>query len=321
VSPSGRLAMLDRYGYVHLATPNTVGGYTLQADQGPLYIGPGRPLGSHFVTEDTLLVCDSLKGLIEVNLTSRTLRTLTNAVGGAPLHYANDLDVTSDRKVVYFSSSTRGPVALDAALGYYDTLRSFLLNLYSADATGRLLRYSYETGTTELVMDELFYANGVALGPNEDFVAVVESSGLRVLRKWLKGPKAGTVDVLIGDLPGFPDGISRSSDGNFWLCLVAPITPIVKVLQPAAMRLLLAHLSVTLGLSKVLAKPLGCVLKVSPSGEILAAYVDPTGQRISTVSAATEHEGHLFLGNLNGDFITVVRLQTAADSGAATSAK
>jgi len=31
----------------------------------------------------------------------------------------------------------------------------------------------------------------VALGPNEDFVAVVESSGLRVLRKWLKGPDRG----------------------------------------------------------------------------------------------------------------------------------
>lgn len=44
--------------------------------------------------------------------------------------------------------------------------------------------------------------------------------GLRVLRKWLKGPRQGETDVFIDALPGFPDGISRSADGNFWLCIV-----------------------------------------------------------------------------------------------------
>jgi sugar lactone lactonase YvrE len=35
------------------------------------------------------------------------------------------------------------------------------------------------------------YANGVALAPDESFVAVVETCSMRVRRRWLKGPKVG----------------------------------------------------------------------------------------------------------------------------------
>lgn len=48
------------------------------------------------------------------------------------------------------------------------------------------------------------YANGVALSPDESFVAVAETSQFRVMRFWLKGPKAGQTDVLLDATPGFP---------------------------------------------------------------------------------------------------------------------
>ena len=44
--------------------------------------------------------------------------------------------------------------------------------------------------------------------------------------------QAGTTELLISGLPGFPDGISRSSDGNFWLSLVLPNVPIAHKLLP-----------------------------------------------------------------------------------------
>jgi hypothetical protein len=39
-------------------------------------------------------------------------------------------------------------------------------------------------------------------------------------RYWLKGPKAGSYDVFYDKLPGPPDGISRSTDGqNYWITI------------------------------------------------------------------------------------------------------
>ena len=38
----------------------------------------------------------------------------------------------------------------------------------------------------------LHFANGVALGPDEDSVLVVETSSVKITRHWLKGPKVHT---------------------------------------------------------------------------------------------------------------------------------
>lgn len=46
--------------------------------------------------------------------------------------------------------------------------------------------------------------------------------------------QAGTLDTLIDRLPGWPDNINRSPDGNFWLALVLPDVPLVTPLLPLA---------------------------------------------------------------------------------------
>ena len=40
----------------------------------------------------------------------------------------------------------------------------------------------------------------------------------------------GQTEVLISSLPGFPDGISLSEDGNFWIAMVAPNQAFVHIL-------------------------------------------------------------------------------------------
>lgn len=57
-------------------------------------------------------------------------------------------------------------------------------------ATGRLLVYAPATGEATVLAGGLWYANGVAVAPDESFVAVVETCSMRVRRYWLKGEKA-----------------------------------------------------------------------------------------------------------------------------------
>jgi len=323
IAPDGLLLMLDKYGYLHTARSGprnglwspkprpiatTTSAQEFKLTEAVAYIGPGRPLGYHVVDNGrALLVCDSLKGLLHVDLTTYQVSVLSNAVGTSLLNYVNDVDIASDG-MVYFSSSTAGIVSHNARVGFYDTMRSYLFNLMRGDASGRLLRYDPTTHVTSELASGLFFANGVALSAAEDFVAVVETSQNRVMRHWLRGPKAGELEVLIEKLPGSPDGITRSSDGHFWLSLVAPLSPLPHLVggTPLWVRTLISH--VILSALPYVAEKWGCVVKVSAEGAVLEVLMDPSGEVVSTVSAVSEHAGRLYLGNLAGDSVAVVDL-------------
>ena len=315
VTTDGTLIMLDKFGYVHKAKKDK-NKFKLLDDDPPMYIGPGRPLGFHVVENGTaLLVCDSLKGLIKVDLSSGDMTILANHVQGddnknSLISYANDLDVTSDG-TIYFSSSTENVVIWDEKYRHYDTMRSYLLNMASGDKTGRLLAYDPKTKRTSVVLDDVWYANGVTLAHDEQSILVVETTGFRVIRYWLQGPKQGQSETLIERLPGFPDGITKSADGeNYWLALVSPVSPLIKTLSwKDTLRYAISHLLVTESITKRVVKKWGCVIKLSPEGKVLRTLMDPKGTKLSTISAVTEHAGQLFLGNLKGNFVSVVNLK------------
>lgn len=334
VGPDGTLWLLDRYGHVRLAspTPGAPGGFALHPQ--PLaYVGPGRPLGFHHDAAGNLVICDS-KGLMLLERTDAAaekggsgsdprsgrwrLRCLANWADGRPVNYANDLDIAADGRI-FFTDSSVIPPALNAATPrpWYDTMRSYMLTMLHGAPTGRLLAHNPADGSTRQLADGLWFANGCALAPDESFVAVVETCSMRVRRHWLTGPKAGTLDTLIDRLPGWPDNINRSADGNFWLALVLPDVPLAhKILPHPRLRGLYASLPEWI----LPRKPQwGCVVKVSPSGEVLQVLMDPTGERVSHVSCATEHSGRLFLGNLAKDYVSVLDLPDAGN-GQATAA-
>ena len=42
--------------------------------------------------------------------------------------------------------------------------------------------------------------------------------------------QTGSLEILLDNLPGFPDGVSRASDGNFWVAInSAPVPKVVGV--------------------------------------------------------------------------------------------
>lgn len=312
VTPAGNLLMFDRQGFLHRAVPRDDSHdmpYELKQER-VAYVGPGRPLGFHVVSEDIIYICCSLKGLLRLDLRTGSLEVLSNSVQASdnvlrPVHYANDLDVALDG-TVYFTSSTDNTVARNVD-GFYDTMCSYLLSLQRGEPDGSLLKWDPTTKRTTKLAGDISFANGVALNNDESWVAVVETNYARVLRHWLRGPKKGETEVLVDGLPGYPDGITRSPDGGFWLALVLPLSPLPGILGPYRwIRQLLSHcIKALFPLTK---KRWGAVVKLDSNGVPKEALFDPDGSVVSSVSAATESDGRLFLGNLGGDFVSVFDL-------------
>ncbi|GMH38773.1 hypothetical protein BSKO_06657 [Bryopsis sp. KO-2023] len=274
------------------------------------FLGAGRPLGAMVDRNGDVIVCDSVKGLLKVEVSSGRIEILANRVSDnspkdprTTITYANDLDIARDG-TIYFTDSSKVPVALGYG-GWYDTLESFMLTVFEGRSTGRLLSYNPLTRETYVVSPGFWFANGVALSRDETFVAVVETVSLRVYKCYIKGPHAGTRHLLIDSLPGFPDGIARSSDGNFWVSIVAPPSPILKLLPYKPLRALIAYLPSFL---RPTVQSWGFVLKIDGEGKVLEKLMDPDGAFISHISAVQEADGKLFMGNLVGDYVSIFDL-------------
>ena len=169
-----------------------------------------------------------------------------------------------------------------------------------------------ELGETTLLMSNLHFANGVAVSESGDYVLVAETSALRVVKYFVSN---GSSEILIDSLPGYPDGLCRSEDGTFWVALIVPCTSrsfMFQVLKsPSPVRWILSWIFSMFG--EILRLPklpkAGIVLQVNgETGMIMRALVDNKGDMVSGVSGVYEHNGTLYLGHLQYDYVTSVTL-------------
>ena len=251
----------------------------------------GRPLGLQWGPRGDLIVADGGRGLLAVNLEGE-VTVLVPRAETVPLEMADDLDVSSSG-LIYFSDATGSEVGMD----YYQ-------DLMIHRPLGRLLRFNYYTDDLEVLLTGLYFANGVALSPDEDFVLVSEMSEYRITRLWLKGPRVGDRDVFADNLPGFPDGISGDGDGNYWVAMVSPRMWFVDniVLPNLWLRKLLMHFPTWTRLSGA---SYGFIIQLNSEGEIVESLHDPSGKSLSGITNVIERDGKLYIGTLEGDAVGV----------------
>jgi len=87
-------------------------------------------------------------------------------------------------------------------------------------------------GKVTVLRRDLAFANGVALAPDESYLLVAETIRYRILKLWLKGPRAGEWVEFVSGMPGFRDNISLSHAGLVWVSLPAPRVPVLDFLLP-----------------------------------------------------------------------------------------
>jgi sugar lactone lactonase YvrE len=249
----------------------------------------GRPLGLELYGEDELLICDARAGLLVVPLSGGSPSTLATSALGLDFVFCNNAAVAADGTIYFTDSSRRFGI---------DNWRD---DLIEQTAGGRLLRRSPD-GSIDLLLDGLQFANGVALAPDESFVAVAETGAFSVSRVRLSD---GHRDVLIDDLWGFPDNISTGSDGLIWITQASPRVPALDVVRrlPAFLRAGVRALPTSLQPRP--GREVG-VLGVSPDGEVqheLRGEIDGFHMLVGV----REWQGKLYFGSLEEDAIAVTQ--------------
>ena len=169
----------------------------------------------------------------------------------------------------------------------------------------------------DVLASNINFANGVAVDKDESYVIVSETFSSRVLKYHLKGDRAGQLELIIPELPSFPDGADCDfSTGFCYIPMPTGPLPIVKFLfsLPQVIEKHLRTLIMILPRSlqpQVL--PYGGMVEIYPgSGEVPPSvsriFLDPHGETINFLTGVTVHENSIYLGSLENKYIGVYSL-------------
>ena len=243
----------------------------------------GRPLGIEVHPEGWLVVCDAHRGLLQIDPASGDITVLVASVGGRPMLFTNNCAVGRDG-TIYFSDSSR-----------YFGLDEFKGDILSHTGSGRLIRRDPD-GSVTVLLDDLDFANGVALSQDESFVLIAETGGYRVTRLDLAGPEAGRRSVIIDNLPGMPDNMSTGSDGVFWIALPSARNKLLDLLLSRPGYLRSAVWSMPERLQPDVTR-ITWVVGIDGEGDVVH-NLQASGKDFHYVTGVREHDGRLYLGSL-----------------------
>jgi ribose transport system permease protein len=232
-------------------------------------------------------------------MTTATNRSPFSLIDDSRMQFADDVDIAPDGKI-YFS---------DATIRYsFDEWASDALE---ARGNGRILRYDPATGETRTVLRNLLFANGVCMAHDNKSALIAETWGCRIVRYWLEGPKAGKTEVVIADLPGFPDNINRGSRGTYWVAISATRTPSYDLaMTMPAFRRRMAH--------RVAGDEwmfpncnFGSAARFDEAGRVLESLWDWRRENHPTINSMREHRGYLYLSGAVNNRIGRIKLAGA----------
>jgi len=266
----------------------------------------GRPLGMAFDRDGGLVVCIAGMGLYRVDkdrtvhkMTAETNRSAFSIIDDSRMRLADDLDIAPDGKV-YFSEAT-------IRYGFEE----WVVDALEGRGNGRILRYDPAAGATRTVVRNLLFANGMCMAHDCKSLLFAETWGCRVSRYWLEGPKAGTTEVVIPDLPGYPDNINRGSNGAYWVALAGTRTPSydLAMTMPAFRRRMARRVAGDEWLFPNV--NVGCVVHFDGKGRVLETLWDSAGENHPAITSMREHRGYLYLGGVTNNRIGRIKIDGA----------
>lgn len=257
----------------------------------------GRPLGLARHPNGLLVIADAVKGLLSLDAQGR-LVAMTTEANSVPFGFTDDVAIDKPGHYAYFSDAS-------SRFGYGKDGEAIIEH----GGDGRLLRYDFQTGKTSVLLDKLEFANGVTLGPDDAFVLVNETGAYRISRYWLTGPKAGTHDLFIDNLPGLPDNLAFNGRDRFWVALYAPRSALLDgtAAHPFLRKMIARAMT-------VLPKPVekrAFALGLDLEGKVIANLQDAGSDNYSPITTVREYGDWLYFGSLKEQNMVRLPLKAA----------
>lgn len=253
----------------------------------------GHLLGLEALPDGSILICDHDRGVLRLEGGRGRPEVLVDTVDGRPLHFASNVVAAADGTLYFTASSQRFTI---------DNWRS---DIIEHSGSGRLIRRSPD-GAVDVLLDDLQFANGLVLAPDESFLLVAETGASRITRYRLTGEDAHTTEVVLDDLPGYPDNMSIGSDGLVWCALASSRNPLLEAIfkLPARARKVLAKVPEGLG--------------PAPEDVVWVIALDFDGNRVhdvrprdvdyTFVTSVAERDGVLYFGTIVDNALGVYSL-------------
>lgn len=201
-----------------------------------------------------------------------------------------------------------------------------------------MIKYDPKTKRNTVLIDGLYFANGIALSPEEDFIVVAETGHSRLQRYWLTGPKKLTSEVFIDGLPGLPDNLRPNGKDGFFVPLVlardaqTPVISQVLAPFPSIRKIVARSLSlIELFFSQIeeyypnyfckravhflghfemmspLNPPRFTLLEVDVNGNIVASHHALDGS-LTSISDVVVHDGSIWFGSPYNNYLGRIKL-------------
>lgn len=289
----------------------------------------GRVLGIKFDKKNKLYVVDAYYGLHVVDVKTGKVTELlgtSTLIEGKPLLFSNDLAFDEEENIYITDSSGRWP------------LSRVLYSIFEHDGTGRVIKFNPRTKEATVLVDGLFFPNGIELSYDKKSLLIAESNKNRILKYNLDSKAKKKLEVFVDALPGEPDNIRYSARKGYWISFVtarntSSLAMQDHISQYPLLRKIVARFvhstgsvlryisqffssesfkifayEVETGRILVQAIPIhGLITELDENGKIMKSLHSPDG-KIGFISEVLEHDGYLYLGSWHNKFLGRVKL-------------
>ncbi|WP_421790348.1 SMP-30/gluconolactonase/LRE family protein [Hyphobacterium sp.] len=235
------------------------------------------------------LIAAAIDGVYAVDVATGEVTLLSTGETPYRLAFADDLDIGPDGTIYFTEASWKW--------GAGEGAPSYLYDLAENRPYGIFYALDPDTGEMEVLADELYFANGVAMAADGQSVFVLETFRYRLSRYWIEGPRAGEFETVAENLPGSPDGLLGDGQGQLYIAMNTQRVPLVRFLH----RNPFITQMITKLPQSIWARPgptTAFVLVMDEEGNFLDSYHDPDERFGFLANAVPDENGDIWLGSL-----------------------